>query len=734
MPSKGMRPRKMAGSHTAPVGGWVSKSAFSPLRLTGKQAARHAKGTGNATKSFLPPPHKRLLKMALCASLLTAPCLVSAQQFPGWHPVLRPTPAGFGSYTYGFGDYDWTGLTDKILQYDDLGGETEYPFTLYGGVTYTTVLTDFGSDFPFTSDIISGGSTYKWSWSAPLDQNPQVSAPDTKNFPAPPLFTLGTLLGGYGVSQDIGASGLSAISTINYLDGKKSQITNVIPASYPFMDFQILPSTFDAPSQMASSVLKPRAGFVEMGAVSAPAGSGHSNFAFYTHADSILLHSPNPFKNPDILGDAFNWFVYDEFGDLRVDAEITCNAAVFTQDGYPLMKPPQPGFATSINLSAKYLAKNVDWKTDIKKSPDDGDGHTTLLHYDRKDIADNNGVSPGVVPDTRGANGVHDMGHLIFEGLPVSNKDFGNHTVTLTVATPNPTTKSGDGGQGGSGVKGSGVTYNDLMVAHIQTFYKATASNYPSAVLPTDPAYEPNFMYYYAQTLSDAHLYPTSRVIYDATLPANVGSRYTSNDDTIRISPTAIPLHYTFHIFALPAATDPDQFVKWIGNIQISGLIAFTRTAAHENTHRTNFFQDIQFPNKDGIGADGGDNDGLDDSWEASHYFRSNLSDTTGAYSQLDAPGYTGPDAGKADRECLCDIVAYGAIVKIINPADMSKGLWKQDWADVGVQHALHFTYPPGIFYPVSYVPVLTVSPPTYGPPIGDLPSNALMDYPPLKQ
>ena len=485
-------------------------------------------------KTFSAPPDKRLLKMALCLSLLTAPCLASAQQLaPGWNPLLRPNSALSASqYTNGNGLYDWTGLTDIVSRYDGSYFDKEALSTLFGGVPYFNIINDFGQNYPYTSDIIGGGSTYKWQWEAPPSQNP-ADGPDITNFPAPTLFTLGTLVGGYAVSKYADESGLGAFSSIGFLNANSIGSGNVIPDMYTFQGWSVLSSTFDAPNETATSVLNVQGVFAGTGVYASYPYSGQSSFSFMTLATPILLQAPDPLKRPDTLRDGGNQFAYDDSGNLKVDAKISCAIGNFSQPGSLMATPPVPAYAADLNRTAAYLSTVTNWQTDIltcniargnnPASPNRYDFvHTYLLPYTLTASADNVNKISNVLPSTNSAN---DMGHLIFQGMPASNTDFGNHTVTLTVTTFAQTKKDG----GGTGRQESPVptpVTNLSMVAHIQTFYNAAASTYPGAVALGVEGYEPNWMYYYTQVMRQTIGFPLEKVVYDGTIPNNTSGFY----------------------------------------------------------------------------------------------------------------------------------------------------------------------------------------------------------------
>ena len=251
------------------------------------------------------------------------------------------------------------------------------------------------------------------------------------------------------------------------------------------------------------------------------------------------------------------------------------------------------------------------------------------------------------------------------------------------------------------------------MQAFIQTFYKGTGTNHP--LFPNEAAGLPNWFHYYAQT------YLPPRAGFDANNNGFVG-QWNPNDDTIHIYPGA---HKTFrlHIFAIPPGSTT---VQWIGDLKITGLLSYLQVARHEQGHRELNNAGIQVGGTTPIGADAGDDDGVVDAWEDQHFLRHNNPDTTGAYPELHGmPNINNPDIGKADRECLCDILSYGMV-----KAALDQKTWKTDWADDGIQFGTHVPTPSSaLFYPITFLPRDWTSQ-TFGTDTDVLPASALTTLP----
>lgn len=257
------------------------------------------------------------------------------------------------------------------------------------------------------------------------------------------------------------------------------------------------------------------------------------------------------------------------------------------------------------------------------------------------------------------ANNAYAAGNFAFLGLPTSYNgstgdpnSFGNHLSILKV----------DG--------------NNSETAHIQTFFRGTASNWPG----TD-GITPNWYHYYSQ-------YFTSPGFYDP----NATSSYTDSQ-----SPPQYPIHisndahgpYSVRVFDINPT--PPNYVRYVGYLDLAGIDHYIYTCAHETGHQViflgggiyNFNADPAHTSP--ISADG---DNVSDAWEPNHHLNPNSSDTANAY------GIQG-NGDQGDTEVLADVQALPVLFQQISA-------WKQDWADDGLQwgpNAYTTGNPPGFYF-----------------------------------
>lgn len=258
-----------------------------------------------------------------------------------------------------------------------------------------------------------------------------------------------------------------------------------------------------------------------------------------------------------------------------------------------------------------------------------------------------------------------------FLGLPNMNTSsgtdigFGNHLVTLKV---------------------DGKTFQQ---AHIQTFFSATASNYPGAdtdytASNTDPAQRfatPNWYHYYDQVYTAAGKYEKGNSTH-----TDFFSPYTIHIDDLAYGDIA-----GTHVYALKPG---DSYISWAGDVELYGLWLDIAVNAHEQEHKdaaTDGTYSVDTTNTARPLAITSDGDRLDNTWEDNHYFRSDLPNTTRA---LAYPNET----DKPDDEAIADIVGIGKLLDLLDD-------WQQDWAGVpsgqsyigGIQFGTsHFAIKPG--------------------------------------
>ena len=228
-----------------------------------------------------------------------------------------------------------------------------------------------------------------------------------------------------------------------------------------------------------------------------------------------------------------------------------------------------------------------------------------------------------------------------YVGLPPDNSYFGNHTMTMAV----------DG--------------KTSQTANYQLFFNGIKSNWIGS-----DSHTPNWFHFYNQVYPPTNSYAVNYL---------AGSRsYT--DDTpshnIHLGDNVYPSDI-IRVFAVQK-NDTTALVKYIGYLSTSGILNFVETCAHEHGHQLCFSLGIEHADSSGIPIATGDGDLLNDTWEQNHHMDSTTSDTTKAYGSTVNGRLPGGDI--PDNEVVADIQALG-------PLFVSKNLWRQDWADGGIQH-----------------------------------------------
>ena len=262
---------------------------------------------------------------------------------------------------------------------------------------------------------------------------------------------------------------------------------------------------------------------------------------------------------------------------------------------------------------------------------------------------------------------------FLYAGLPKNNSDFGGGR------TP------------GYHIEKLTVNGKDSELAHIQTFFAATASNYPTAATDTtNNGYPtPNWFYYYNQVFTATGLYQPGSGSY---------TDFNASPYSIHIEDQTYGTIGGIHVYALKPGANT---ISWAGDIQLLGVWLYIMVCAHEKEHQDactdgTYAVDTTDPNKPlKLTSDG---DRLDNTWEDNHYFRSDRPNTTGA------PAY-GNETDAADDEAIADIVGLGTLLGLLDD-------WKQDWAGVpsggGYQGGLqfgttHLAIKPGDTHPTPY-------------------------------
>jgi len=233
-------------------------------------------------------------------------------------------------------------------------------------------------------------------------------------------------------------------------------------------------------------------------------------------------------------------------------------------------------------------------------------------------------------------------GDFCYVGLPPNNSYFGNHVMTMKV----------DGQQS--------------QIANYQLFYTATASNWPGSDSTT-----PDWYFYYNQVYQSTGNYKPGNVSYydPASNQIYIGDNGHGN--------------WNVRVFDL----DAQKHVHYSGILYIGGIHTFIYCCGHESGHQNNALSGFEVSSSTLAHPDNdlgnGTGDGLDDNWESRNGFNPHNSDTTGAYQNIPVGS---PDYNKGDRECAADIQALSALLAT-SPLGPNKNLWKQDWANDGLQY-----------------------------------------------
>lgn len=555
--------------------------------------------------------------------------------------------------------------------------------------------------------LLNGTSTFTWKWILPVNspglQNDPNKLPNdpSQPFPIPPLYAL-AIVDPYADATPGTNTTMACTATIT--DGWGWSQSFTIPSS---QNPQI-PDSLDPRRKIVSAVL--RSDNVNSDIKLSPSvkvdinsiGTGKAYGYLTAQADALIMDYPYSNVRPD-LGDPNapgNQFVYssDANGSLTMDAFMGFNG--FTSD---------IDWLTNKNLqSYKYAESLVDWQFDRPDVPAPGGGQparTAMERLPNQNEQTNVGqLSPYTIgynshygligPSTVNTATSQNLPALIFNGLPLHNAGFGNHTVTLGIK---------------SDLNMAQGVYSPSQTAYIQTFFPGLAANWPSSDGVT-----PNWYYYYNQ------VFPVMGASndYDAQYSPNTGVSFTQYDGSNPEQPTghiqlkndAYPSDahpsYTMHVFDISPNPDPDDgkyYVRCIGTLQMYGIMSYIYLAAHEQGHVNTFRtlatitspsgQSYTYPiittNAAAFGdpylPSSSDGDMLWDAWEDQHHMKSgpNMYDTTHAYNNL-----TNGDV--ADDEVVADIDSFEHVF-----AQVDTGAWKVDWADRGLNAQPYFIQEP---------------------------------------
>lgn len=592
--------------------------------------------------------------------------------------ILSTKPGASTNFT----DYDWTGLHIQLSWLFN-GDPNWYPGLGYDGLLGGTAPGSewyYDTGYNWYADVfkiaISGVSTYKWQWSPPNKRDAQGNdqgTPDLVNFPLPKLFFLARLQG--RISADLFYTGDTGITA----DGKFTDEWTT-PASVPafhapvnphleakpgtaqnaYASYGIRPTNPDPADTTLTTLLgtlSPTPYVTGMGPdYSSP--DAELQLELHEHAFAIELDRPNYtdflFHQAARTGEGANQFVYGADSRLKLPLKIKLTGA--------------PGDVTAADAQWLANSNKADWQVDIKTG-NDGVQHTTTQGYTQ--YVDGVDIKPRATVQDADRDG-----NIIYAGLPQANADFGNHTVTRMV-------------NDGTGAKASEKAY-------IQTFFRGSDTTHYT---PNGYAVTPNWWWYYSQE------YLPSNATYSPTANA---SQYDPATGNITISNQAF-IPNVIHIYNLQ-----NSIVTWIGDLELKGILRYIKSCSHELGHRTlgttgtgDGVHTIQADNPTidpmtGISSDA-NADGLDDVWQAAHHFPVVSQNTfpTGA-NVTGAPNEPDLDAGKDNREALCNIIALGELIRL-------KDKWQKDWAQEGLQYGDRAPFPqatspyfPWVFYPRS--------------------------------
>jgi len=597
---------------------------------------------------------------------------------PGWHPLkpdgtLGNDPLNTSPF---FNLYDWTRL--DIVSSGVTNGQAWGPTS--GKFTSGQTQGSTGGVGPGPSDStarsISGSSTIKFQWVPPLNATGQ---PDGVNFPAPPLFVLGSITPSgnmYGPAGVTGSGGLA--------DGWGWSVPLALPCSVVEPAHRkALAASLAASGTPAVITLSPSASITMAATMPSEWGGGGVYLSEYAYP--ITLSAPNPLTNP-LLGDGTNQEVYDTGtpGKVNVPTIITL-----------------PGAST--------------------------DDTTWLVNGNHVDVVIVPAIS-GQEPHTWSAFGSdigHGPGYFTFDGLPTvyngsvnDPNSFGNHLAVMKV----------DG--------------KISQFAHFQTFFDGgnTTSNWPNANSLPNWFYYYNQIYPFNQFNYNGQSYVLQGG-YDPTATYTGGafvqnvSQENQNPDlwtyTITLG-SSVPNYVNFPAFEI----NNSKRIGYSGNLMVKGIHEYERIVAHELAHiklwlgvnRNDLFaypivvdsQGNQVNitwwrnNAPAVDTDG---DGIPDDIEIKYGLDPNDMDSTRYFTEVGRNFISGSGISVGDQECLAEIAAMGEVIN-------HRGDWMVDWSSAGLQYGPHPTDsvpnnngPFGPFWPYEYVPNSAMEPDTDHPP-----------------
>jgi len=414
---------------------------------------------------------------------------------------------------------------------------------------------------------------------------------------------------------------------------------------------------------------------------------GQTNVSFAPYP--IVLSAPDPAGFPN-LGDGTNQFVYSAD---KPDGYLYVPGAIQVVGGY--------------HDASEWLINNnpivtAGGKVDLKIEAGASGSVIPNVFTHQWAVSDDT-IYVNTPQDTNNPYPGYQFNHWIFKGLPssFSTAADGNHDVNLYVQG----TKS--------------------QTAHIQTFYQATANNYPQAA--TDYAnygyYLPNWYNYFEQAFPNSTTYDPQLIDLNGNPVPNAAAfaqcqghwdesvapnRWVVTRTMTKMAAGALTVGQVrgIPVFEISPHTN---YLDYIGQMHISGIYSYLYVNAHELEHNAlQESNDNVPPAAVGYRPPGApvdtDGDWIPDSIEAKYHLDPTRADTTGYYTDQNRfpEGYT---YSNGDTEAICDIAGLQAVLS--NP-----NAWKQDWSDAGVQYGAR-----PLFSPYEYIPGNSNLPASVSPP-----------------
>ena len=633
--------------------------------------------------------------------------LLSSGSANAQNQLLGPLPVSRAGTDYGdLADFDWTGANLDVLGKTYLNASYPYAYSnVYSGLT---VPYDFyapytfnnfsdgthGLEFEYLKYTVSGQSTQKWKWSVPLNDAGQ---PDYANFPPPTrLFTFArinreAIINFLGGDDAIGHVMFPAIP--DWSGGSlKGDAYSVLQSYNNFiLRNDAVGQAATEPSNLYSFTM-PAALSLEADTLpveETEQGSlGELRYRIIARAQTLMLtgeDKPNAniteyiFHRPKEKGDGRNQFVYDSHMVTGVAGQFLAIPALVTLFGPSY---PEPDFP--IDFDVLQLAKKnaIQLKTDIPVNTFVRDKAYTLDYISTYDLFDEENQLDYYTlgPVTKIADKT-DAGHLLYQGMPDKNSDFGNHKVSLWVAPQGKAIPRR--------LPPAPASLVESMAARIQTFFKPRDSSHPNPIANNPP----NWLYYYIQvySITEGIAYANQRTS-TPILPLPVyydkdGANYAdTNFAEIKFNPLTFAERETdpirIPVFGLYDATDNNgvqhKQIAQMGELRVTGIQGFFAVAGHEVGHNANA-RTRAFDNNSNVAIElrqadatiDANNNFVPDAWEYKHYF-------VKGSNNVNPPPYV-KFIEQEFNEALAEIWA----LEFVN---MNFNMWQQDWAVASLQ------------------------------------------------